>query len=222
MKKKWLSQNPPESDLYLKGYRYVAGIDEAGRGPLAGPVVASAVILEPEHFPDGIADSKKLISKKRESLYKQIQSMAVAIGVGIVDNEEIDRLNILRASLKAMELAVLQLKPSPEYLLIDGPHKISSPHPQKAIKFGDTFSPLIAAASIIAKVTRDRLMLEYHEHYPVYNFAQNKGYGTKEHLQALKKHGCCPLHRKSFRHVKEILPTQETMKEWFCPKRKKK
>lgn len=142
--------------------------------------------------------------------------------MGIVDSEEIDRLNILRASLKAMELAVLQLKPSPEYLLIDGPHQISTPHPQKAIKFGDSLSTPIAAASIIAKVTRDRLMLKYHEDYPVYNFAQNKGYGTKEHLQALKRHGCCPLHRKSFRHVKEILPTQETMKEWFCPKRKRK
>lgn len=207
--------NSPESELYLKGYRYIAGVDEAGRGPLAGPVVASAVILDPLHCPDGIADSKTLNPEKRELLYEQIQSKAIAIGVGIVDNQEIDRINILRASLKAMELAVTQLKPFPEYLLVDGPFKISSAHLQKAIKFGDTVSPLIAAASIIAKVTRDRMMLTYHEQYPTYNFAQNKGYGTREHLQALKIHGCCPLHRKTFRHVKEVLPTQETLREWI-------
>jgi ribonuclease HII len=222
MKDKGLLPDPPESELYLKGYRYIAGIDEAGRGPLAGPVVASAVILDPDHLPDGIADSKTLTPEKRECLYEQIQSKAIAVAVGIVESEEIDRLNILRASLKAMELAVIQLQPSPDFLLVDGPFKIPSAHPQKAIKFGDSLSPLIAAASIIAKVTRDRLMLEYHEHYPAYNFAQNKGYGTKEHLQALKKHGCCPLHRKSFKHVKEILPTQETLKEWLCPQKKKR
>jgi len=222
VKNKGILPDPPESELYLKGYRYIAGIDEAGRGPLAGPVVASAVILDPDQHPEGIADSKKLTPAKRESLYEQIRSKAIAVGVGIIGSEDIDRLNILRASLKAMELAVGELSPSPDFILVDGPFKISSAHPQKAIKFGDSLSPLIAAASIIAKVTRDRLMLEYHEHYPAYNFAKNKGYGTKEHLQALKKHGCCPLHRKSFRHVKETLPAQETMKEWLCPQRKKR
>jgi ribonuclease HII len=222
LKEKGFLPEPPESELYLKGYRYIAGVDEAGRGPLAGPVVASAVILDPRHLPEGVADSKTLTPEKRECLYEQIKSKAIAIGVGIVDNEEIDRINILRASLKAMELAVIQLNPSPDYLLVDGPFKISSAHPQKAIKFGDALSPMIAAASIIAKVTRDRLMLEYHEHYPAYNFAQNKGYGTREHLRALREHGCCPLHRRSFKHVKKILPTQETLKEWLCPQRKKR
>lgn len=202
MKDRGFLSEPPESELYLRGYRYIAGVDEAGRGPLAGPVVASAVILDPHHFPDGIADSKKLTPEKRECFYKQIQGKAIAIGVGIVDNEEIDRINILRASLRAMEFAVSVLNPSPDFLLVDGPFKISSVHPQKAIKFGDTLSPLIAAASIIAKVTRDRLMLEYHEHYPAYNFARNKGYGTREHLRAIRKHGCCPLHRKTFKGVR--------------------
>lgn len=222
MKDKGLLTEPPESELYLQGYRYIAGIDEAGRGPLAGPVVASAVIIDPDHLPDGIADSKTLTPGKRDHLYEQIRRMAIAIGVGIVESEEIDRINILKASLKAMELAVIQLQPSPDFLLVDGPFTISSAHPQKAIKFGDALSPLIAAASIIAKVTRDRLMFTYHEHYPAYNFARNKGYGTREHLQALKRHGCCPLHRKSFRHVKETMPTQETLKEWLCPQRKKR
>lgn len=222
MKEKGFLPDPPESIFYLKGYRYIAGVDESGRGPLAGPVVASAVILDPHHCPDGIADSKTLTPEEREYLYEQIRNKAITIGVGIVDNEEIDRINILRASLKAMELAVGELKPSPEYLLVDGPFQISSVYPQKAIKFGDRLSRLIAAASIIAKVTRDRIMLEHHEQYPAYNFAQNKGYGTREHLQALKKHGACPLHRKSFRHIKEPLPCQRTIKEWMHPARKKR
>lgn len=203
--KKFSFLKAPELELYQQGYCYIAGIDEVGRGPLAGPVVASAVILNPSDFPEGIRDSKRLSPEKREFLFEEIQKKAIAIGVGLVENEEIDQLNILRASLKAMELAVTQLYPPPEFLLIDGPFKISFPYPQMAIKAGDNLSPLIAAASIIAKVTRDRIMLAYHDDYPVYNFAKNKGYGTQEHLQALKKHGCCPLHRKSFRQVKEIL-----------------
>ena len=212
----------PEFELIRSGYWHIAGADEAGRGPLAGPVVASAVIIGPGRYPEGLADSKTLSPRKRESLYRQIRDEATAVGIGIVDNEEIDRINILRASLKAMELAVMQLNPSPDFLLIDGPFTITCAYPQKAIKFGDSVSPLISAASIIAKVTRDRMMARYHEQYPAYNFARNKGYGTKDHLEALKKYGSCPLHRKTFKHVMEPLPSQETLTAWVSSQGKRR
>ncbi|PIU84251.1 MAG: ribonuclease HII [Deltaproteobacteria bacterium CG_4_8_14_3_um_filter_43_13] len=195
----------PERGVYARGYRFVAGVDEAGRGPLAGPVVAAAVILPENHTIQGIADSKKLSAHRREILFSEIYRQAEAVGVGIVDQREIERINILQASLKAMQSAVAALNSQVDYILVDGIHSIPTQIPQSAIKKGDTISPSIAAASIIAKVTRDRIMVEYHSIYPQYNFARNKGYGTEEHMQAIKRSGCCEIHRKTFRGVKEYL-----------------
>lgn len=188
-----------------KGYKQIAGIDEAGRGPLAGPVVSAAVIL-PMAFPvEGVIDSKKLSAKKRFRLYQEIYSHAVSVGIGIVDAVEIDRINILQASLLAMSMATDNLRPQPECLLIDGPFRIPSDLPQKPIAKGDTLSVSIAAASIVAKVTRDRLMERYHEYYPQFDFSRHKGYPTRAHKVAIRKFGYCPIHRKSFRGVKEYL-----------------
>lgn len=191
----------PEWAFYKKGYRYLAGVDEVGRGPLAGPVMAAAVILPPYCELTGLADSKKLTPLKRERLYAEIFKVALAVGVGRVDQAEIDEINILKASLKAMAIAVNNLSSPVDYVLIDGIFPIATDIPQMTLKKGDSLSMLIAAASVIAKVTRDRIMGEYHDQYPWYNFAQNKGYGTKEHLNALKKHGYSPLHRKTFKGV---------------------
>ena len=194
-----------ENDVQAKGYLTIAGIDEAGRGPLAGPVVSAAVIL-PQGFPAGdIKDSKKLSSSKREVLYEIIYEHSVSVGTGIVDPCEIDRINILRASLLSMRMSVDNLCPQPDYLLIDGPHRIPSQLPQMPIKKGDSLSVSIAAASIIAKVTRDRLMERYHEEYPQFGFCQHKGYPTKRHKEAIRQHGCCYIHRRTFRGVKECL-----------------
>ena len=192
-------------EVYAKGYRFIAGVDEAGRGPLAGPVVAAAVILPTDYNIQGIADSKQLSANKRESLFNDIYKHAESIGVGIVDQREIERINILQASLKAMQLAVADLGGQVDYLLVDGIHSIPTSAPQSTIKKGDTISPSIGAASIIAKVTRDRIMIKYHGIYPQYNFAKNKGYGTKEHKSAIKEFGCCDIHRRTFRGVKEYL-----------------
>ncbi|MDY6857046.1 MAG: ribonuclease HII [Thermodesulfobacteriota bacterium] len=194
---------PPEREIPIRGFRFIAGIDEAGRGSLAGSVVAAAVILPKNHTICGIADSKKLSPKKRETLFNAIYEQALAVGVGIVGHREIDRINILQASLKAMHLAVLDLRFDADYLLVDGIHSISSSIPQSTIVKGDSKSPSIAAASIIAKVTRDRMMIEYHTLFPEYNFAKNKGYGTKEHKLAIRRFGCCEIHRQSFTGVKE-------------------
>jgi len=191
----------PENILFDRGYRYIAGIDEAGRGPLAGPVVAAAVMLPRDHSIKGVLDSKQLRPSTREKLYKMVQSQSVCYGIGIVDQWEIDRINIHKASLKAMEIAVSNLCEPAEYLLIDGIHTITTPIPQRPVKHGDRISPLIGAASILAKVVRDRIMERYHQCYPCYNFAQNKGYGTREHQKALKQYGYCSLHRKTFRGV---------------------
>ncbi|MCG8616250.1 MAG: ribonuclease HII, partial [Desulfobacterales bacterium] len=177
------------------------GIDEAGRGPLAGPVVSAAVILPTGFHCPGLTDSKKLSEKKREALYPVIRERAVAVGVGIADHQEIDRINVLQAALLSMKRAMEALSPAPDYLLIDGKFTIDSDLPQEAIVKGDSRSISVAAASIIAKVTRDRIMKELAERYPVYGFERHKGYPTKAHKQAILEHGPCPVHRRSFRGV---------------------
>lgn len=194
-----------EKKAIEKGFSRIAGIDEAGRGPLAGPVVSAAVILPTSLQVSGIFDSKKLTPKKRDYLYEKIYDHAVSIGVGIVDPIEIDRINILKASLLAMAMSVENLVPQPDCLLIDGTFLISSNLPQEPIPKGDTLSISIAAASIIAKVTRDRLMERYHLDYPQFGFSRHKGYPTKAHKEAIRKFGCCPIHRRSFKGVKEYL-----------------
>ncbi|RTZ98011.1 MAG: ribonuclease HII [Deltaproteobacteria bacterium] len=192
------------------GYRCVAGVDEVGRGPLAGPVVSAAVVL-PGDFPvPGVTDSKKISPARRDHLYDEIYAHAVTIGIGIVDPIFIDRINILRAALLSMALAVTRLKPAPDYLLIDGPYKIPSDLPQAAVVKGDSKSISIGAASIVAKVTRDRLMAVYDQEYPHYGFAGHKGYPTRAHKDAIRTHGCCPIHRKRFKGVVMTEPRQKT------------
>jgi ribonuclease HII len=171
---------------------------------LAGPVVAAAVVLPQTRSLKGVADSKTLNAEQREKALSLIRQRALGIGVGIVEADEIDRLNILQASLKAMELAVNSLPLAPDFLLIDGLYGLALPLRQQAMPKGDGRCLSIAAASIVAKVTRDRLMMAYHEKYPEYNFARHKGYGTREHLQALREHGCCPIHRQSFRPIHQL------------------
>ncbi len=188
-----------EQKLWNSGLEFVAGVDEAGRGPLAGPVVAAAVIFPQDIFIAGINDSKKLSSSRREELLEIIQRKALSFAVGIVDEKEIDRINILRATFKAMRMAIGSLSIHPEHLLIDGgplPEKI---YPQTAIVKGDQKSFSIAAASIVAKVVRDRMMVKYDKEYPQYGFARHKGYGTKEHVNAIRKYGPCEIHRRSFK-----------------------
>ena len=185
------------------GYQLVAGVDEAGRGPLAGPVVAAAVIFPPDYIHAEINDSKQLSASKREKLYGIIEQDAVAVGMRVIDADVIDHVNILQASLGAMREAVLELSTSPDFLLVDGVHRIPIITPQKPLIKGDSLSISIAAASIIAKVTRDRIMEMYHRQFPQYNFRKNKGYGTKEHIKAIKEFGICKIHRKSF-HVKNL------------------
>jgi len=195
---------PFEAEARARGFRVIAGLDEAGRGPLAGPVVAAAVVLPEKGKLKGVDDSKKLSAEQREEMFSLLREKALATGVGIVDVQEIDRLNILRASLKAMELAVGNLSLPPDFLLIDGIHPLPLPLPQQTIPKGDQRCLSVAAASIWAKGTRDRLMVGYHDQYPQYNFARHKGYGTREHLQAIRKYGCCPLHRRSFRTIYQL------------------
>lgn len=197
----WLFENK----AFQKGFSRIAGIDEAGRGPLAGPVVSAAVIIPISLQIPGISDSKKLTPKKRNYLYEKIYDLAVSVGIGIVDPFEIDRINILQAALLSMAMAVENLAPQPDCLLIDGIFLISSALPQEAIPKGDALSASIAAASIVAKVTRDRLMERYHQDYPQFGFSKHKGYPTKAHKEAIRKFGYCLIHRKSFRGVKEYL-----------------
>ncbi len=193
-----------ERKATIQGYKFIAGVDEAGRGPLAGPVVSAAVIL-PENFSiDGIDDSKKLSEKKRALLFPLIKKNAIAVGTGICSHTKIDQINILQASLLSMKRAVEALQQEPDYLLIDGKFTIATTIDQAAIIKGDSKSISIAAASIIAKVTRDTIMQDLHDQYPVYNFAQHKGYPTKAHKQAILTHGPCPVHRQSFKGVKEV------------------
>jgi ribonuclease HII len=187
-----------EQEAYKNGVRFVAGIDEAGRGPLAGPVVAAAVILPENIFIEGLNDSKQLSEQKREKLYDIITEKAVSYGVGMVDEKCIDEINILNATKKAMEIAVSGLEPQPELLLIDAVELNNIPIRKKSIVKGDSLSISIAAASVIAKVTRDRMICGMDSKYPDYGFAKHKGYGTKEHIDAIKKYGICPIHRVSF------------------------
>ena len=194
-----------EGRARARGFRSVAGIDEAGRGPLAGPVVAAAVIL-PESFDlPGLDDSKKLSEKQRARLFPLIRAQALAIGVGCVSAAEIDAINILQATLRGMCLATQRLRHPADFLLVDGISKVPLPLPQQTLKQGDSRSLSIAAASVIAKVVRDRVMIGYDRRYPGYGFARHKGYGSREHLEAIARLGPSPLHRRSFGGVREHL-----------------
>jgi ribonuclease HII len=189
-----------EHELWSGGYKVIAGVDEAGRGPLAGPVVAAAVIFPQwQKYIAEINDSKKLSSTKRKELKPIIENQAMGVGVGLVDENEIDHLNILQATYKAMTLAINNLCLTPDFLLIDGRGAPVNNIPLRCIIHGDGLSMSIAAASIIAKETRDRIMLEYDRLYPHYGFAQHKGYPTSQHLQALRRYGRCPIHRRTFK-----------------------
>jgi len=185
-----------------QGHRYIAGIDEAGRGPLAGPVVAAAVVLPENYRHPEITDSKKLTPRKREKLLEVIRAEAVAVGVGVMDAGIIDEINILRATLRAMTEAIADLGIVPDYLLVDGNRRVPVNIPQETIVKGDSRSISIAAASIVAKVSRDHIMEMYHRQFPYYNFLKNKGYGTEEHRQAIREHGLCKIHRRTF-HFRE-------------------
>ena len=188
-----------ETNLYKTGLKYIAGIDEAGRGPLAGPVVVGIAIMKPESFIEGINDSKKISEKKRELLYEKITNEAIDWSVGIIDQNEIDEINILNATKKALHMAINTLKVKPERILVDALEHIDTCGiPYTSIIKGDAKIYSISAASIIAKVTRDRIMQEYDEIYPEYGFASHKGYGTAKHIQAIKEYGPCLLHRKTF------------------------
>jgi ribonuclease HII len=194
-----------EKKVEEKGFSFIAGVDEAGRGPLAGPVVSAAVILPSGFHAPGLNDSKQLTPKERENFYEKISAGAVAIGIGIVDVDKIDHINILQAALLSMVIAVKNLPTPPDFLLIDGNFNIKTKYPQQAIIKGDTLSTSIAAASVMAKVTRDRIMKNYHLVYPLYGFNRHKGYPTIEHREAIKAYGCCDIHRKTFKGVKEYL-----------------
>lgn len=183
----------------------IAGVDEAGRGPLAGPVVAAAVVLTDRSLADKVADSKKLSESRREELFFQITALADAVGIGIVEAPEIDRLNILQATMRAMEIAVSKLSLQPSKVLVDGNRCPNCPCPTEAIVAGDTKVPEISAASIIAKVTRDRIMVQLHEEFPAYGFDEHKGYPTKRHREALMAFGPMAEHRRSFAPVKRAL-----------------
>jgi ribonuclease HII len=198
-----------EKKAAAMGHNTIAGIDEAGRGPLAGPVVSAAVILPRTFAIAEVTDSKKLSPVRRSKLYDLIYEHAVAVGIGIIDAAEIDRINILQASLASMAIASLNLDPAPDCLLIDGTFPIPLPTKQMTIPKGDSLSISISAASIIAKVTRDRMMEYYDVHYPQYGFKSHKGYPTKAHREAIRHFGCSPIHRHSFKGVKEnVRPSQ--------------
>lgn len=194
-----------EQLLSRQGYRRIAGIDEAGRGPLAGPVVAAAVVLPPVFNLPGLNDSKKISAKLREKLFPRIREQALDYGIGLAHADEIDRLNILQATLLAMRRAIARLQAPADYLLVDGISPVPLPLPQKTLKKGDSRSLSIAAASVLAKVVRDRLMVTYDGRFPGYGFAGHKGYGSVAHREAIARLGPTPLHRKSFRGVREHL-----------------
>lgn len=187
-----------EEELYNSGVTLIAGVDEVGRGPLAGPVVAAAVVLPRDFAVLGVDDSKKLSEKKREELFQIIQDQAVCWSIGMADNLRIDEINILEATKEAMTKAVLALPRRPEHVLIDALTLKDVPIAQTGIIKGDAKSVSVAAASILAKVTRDRMMAEYHEKFPFYAFDRNKGYGTKAHYEGIAAKGFCPWHRRSF------------------------
>ncbi len=188
-----------ENKLYKKNIKLICGIDEAGRGPLAGPVVVAAVILPENSFIEGVNDSKKVSEKKREELYEEITNEAIAYSVGIVDQKKIDEINILNATKLGLKIALEGLKERPEIILVDALTNIDTLEiPYVSIIKGDAKNYCISAASIIAKVTRDRIMREWDEVYPVYGFAKHKGYGTADHIKAIKENGPCILHRRTF------------------------
>lgn len=188
-----------ERKLYEKNIKFICGIDEAGRGPLAGPVVVGAVILPEESFIEGVNDSKKISEKKREKLYEQIIEEAITYSVGIVDQKTIDEINILNATKLGVKIALEGLKQKPEIIMVDALNNIDTlGTPYISVIKGDAKNYCIAAASIIAKVTRDRIMRQWDEVYPIYGFAKHKGYGTAEHIRVIKENGPCMLHRKTF------------------------
>lgn len=188
-----------ETSAYQRGYGLIAGVDEAGRGPLAGPVVAAAVIITKGVPLPGVKDSKQMAERDREEACSLIHKRALAIGIGVISHRTIDESNILVASLQAMRRALLYLEPAPDFILVDGNQKVPIHIPQKCIIRGDHLSRTISAASIVAKVYRDRIMRSYHDMFPEYGFDRNKGYGTQYHLSALRRHGPCPIHRRTFK-----------------------
>ena len=192
-----------EKELYTQGIQLIAGVDEVGRGPLAGPVVAAAVILPEDCKISGLNDSKKIPKSKHKEIYEAVLQNAIAIGIGVKDNHVIDQVNIYEATKLAMMEAIGQLEPQPQHLLIDA-MKLDLPIPQTSIIKGDANSLSIAAASIVAKVTRDQMMEEFDREYPGYDFAQNAGYGTVKHLAGLDKLGVTPIHRRSFEPIKSM------------------
>ncbi len=192
-----------EEVLWQNGYQRIAGIDEAGRGPLAGPVVAAAVVFAPGVTVPGVRDSKQLTEKQRETLFEDIVQSCLAYGIGVVEPADIDRLNIRQATFLAMRKALGAMKITPDYLLVDGEELPNSLYPQEAIVGGDDKSFTIAAASILAKVTRDRMMKMYHEQFPQYHFDRHKGYGTQLHREMILRYGPSPIHRRSF--LKKLL-----------------
>lgn len=187
-----------EAQYYKKGFRLIAGVDEVGRGPLAGPVVAAAVILGEGVLIPGVNDSKKLSEEKREYLYDEIMSKALCCNIGIVDEQVIDEINILNATYLAMKKALEGLSEKPDFILLDAVNLKDVNIPQKGIIKGDSLSLSIAAASIIAKVARDRMVSEYDKLYPQFSFSKHKGYGTKEHIECIRRYGLLPIHRRSF------------------------
>lgn len=196
-----------ESELYKEGIKLIAGIDEVGRGPLYGPVVAACVVMPPNFYFKEINDSKKLSEKKREELYKLILDSAIGVGIGIISSERIDEINIYEATKEAMYKAVDNCleKTDIEYILIDAMKLDKLKIPYKAIIKGDSKSESIACASIVAKVTRDRMLIEDDKLYPEYDFKNNKGYGTKKHIEALKKYGALKQHRKTYKPVSDVI-----------------
>ena len=195
-----------EQMLANKGYEAICGVDEVGRGPLAGPVVAAAVIMPPSMSIEGLTDSKKLSARQRERIFEEIVEMGLVCAVGVIDHECIDRMNILKASLMAMRKAVMDLKLSPDIILVDGNYPIPNVElPQFAVVGGDRQCQSISAASIVAKITRDRIMDKYEALFPSFSFAKHKGYPTAEHLEELREHGPTDIHRKSFRPVAELV-----------------
>ena len=188
-----------EKDLNLKGFNKICGIDEAGRGPLAGPVVVSAVIMPNDSMIEGVNDSKKVSEKKREKLYDEITNNAIAWGVAIIDQKEIDDINILNATKKGLTVSLQELTEKPDLIVVDALSGIDTMGiPYESIIKGDAKCYSISAASILAKVTRDRIMREWDKVYPEYGFEKHKGYGTAAHIAAIKEHGLCPIHRRSF------------------------
>ena len=188
-----------EKELYQKGFKNICGIDEAGRGPLAGPVVVASVIMPANSMIEGVNDSKKVSEKKREKLYDQILEEAISYGVGIIGQDEIDEINILNATKKGLTMSLKELTVKPDLIIVDAlTHIDTMGIPYESIIKGDAKCYSISAASIIAKVTRDRIMREWDKVYPEYGFEKHKGYGTSAHIEAIKKYGLCPIHRKSF------------------------